>query len=180
MDVNPNPAPIDVSARVLDTPYGTAQWVPLPTFVDVFLPPMPPLVDLDKLIRKIKRVRAPSNQILTKNDHLWGYSQKRPSDFARGDAYKYLYTCAERLARVAVKSAPRYKLIHNNENLWYLNERTPDSLPDAYVCRSSHDSDATWESIAVSGAYAMRPENIWQASRQRTSRNLSDSEARRI
>ena len=180
MDVNANPAPVDVSARVLDTPYGNAQWVPLPSFVDVFLPPMPPLVDLDKLIRKIKRVHAPSKQILTKNDHLWGYSQKRPLDFTRGDAYKYLYTCAERLARVAVKSAPRYKLIHNNENLWYLNERTLDSLPDAYVCRSSHDSDATWESIAVSGAYAMRPENIWQASRQRTSRNFSDSEARRI
>ena len=85
-----SPSLVDVASRVLNTPFGPAHWLPLRTFFDTFLPRMPPTIDFDKLMQRIKRKRAPSYQIITKSGRIWGYSQKQPSDFARGDAYKFV------------------------------------------------------------------------------------------
>ena len=105
---------------------------------------------------KLKRQRAPNQRIITNDGRLWGYARKKPADFSRSDAFKYIYTCADRLVKHVPSASPKYRLCHNEENTWYPSERSKDSFPDAYLCRLEDDGQApTWTTIAVCGAYAL-------------------------
>ena len=152
----------DVLPQMLDTPYGSADWVSLSTFFQVFLPPMPASIEFESLMRRIARPRAPARQIITKGSRLWGYSRKHLTDFDdespvdRADAFKHLYTCANRLAKALPLCTQKYQMHHNEKNAWYPRERRDGDFPDAYLCRVEDNmAPPTWETIAVSGAYVL-------------------------
>ena len=146
----------DAPRKLLDTPFGPGTWVSLSTFLETFLPPLPASVDFDAMIRRLKRQRASSQQIITKSGRLWGYSRKKPTDLGRSDAFKYMYTCANRITKFVHGASPRYRLHHNEQNAWYPCERSDDSLPDAYLCHAEDDGcSPTWSTIALSGAYSL-------------------------
>ena len=151
----------DASPRMLDTRFGRADWVSLPTFFGSFLPPLPPSVNLDSLMRRFGRQKFSANRIVTKGGLLWGYAKKKPADLkdetgGRSDAFKHLYTCANKLAKGLPHLEQKFRLHHNEENAWYEDDRRDDFLPDAYLCRLGHDGRSpTWPAIALSGAYVL-------------------------
>ena len=147
---------------MLDTPFGRADWVPLQTFFETFLPSLPAAVNLETIMRRFKRQKFAANRIITKDGLLWGYAKKKPADFndsvpsGRSSAFKHLYNCATKLARGLPSLAQKYRLHHNEENAWYVDDRRDDSLPDAYLCRVDNDGlSPTWAEIALSGVYVL-------------------------
>ena len=152
----------DASPKLLNTSFGRADWVSLSTFFQVFLPSIPPSIQFESLMRRLERQKSPAKQIITKGGRLWGYSRKHLTDFDdespidRVDAFKHLYTCANRLAKALPLSSQKYQMHHNEKNAWYPAERREDDFPDAYLCRVEDKvASPTWETIAVSGAYVL-------------------------
>ena len=155
MNFAPSAPPGDRSLLFLQTPLGRASLVPLEVFFDTFLPSMPSTVDFNLLLRRIARLRGPSCQIITKSGRLWGYAHKRPSDFERDDAYKYVYTAMERLAKIIPLCSQTHALVHNTENSWDSGERDADTLPDAYFTPlTDPEQPRTWRNVVIPGVYA--------------------------
>ena len=158
-----NDCACDVPSRMLNTPFGRANWVPLLTFFDVFLPRLPASIDIDTVFRRLKRRRAPFHRIITKDGCLWGYSIKKPADFddnslaGRVNAFKHLYACAHNLVKVLPGSTQKFWLHSNEKQTWYRNERSEDALPDAYLSHSEDNGHApNWTTIAISGTYTLK------------------------
>ena len=143
--------------------YGDVVVVPIPTFVDTVLPPMPPGVDFDVLVKALERHKGPSTQLVTKSGRLWGYSQGPPSHLKRRRAFAPLKRCADRLAR-EISDVKRTCLFVGESRA---SERCSD-YPDVFLqicepCAASRFDK--WHSLAVVGSFGTEttPCNVEQA-----------------
>ena len=82
--------------------------VSLTTFSDSFMPPLPEDVDLEVLFRRLKRIKAPSRQIITKNGRLWGYSRRTPSQLNCDRVFGHIGSCVTRLAKRLSNKIPTF------------------------------------------------------------------------
>ena len=118
------------------------------------MPPLPSHIDLDALVRALKRVRAPASRVITKNDRLWGYSRRTPSQLGRDRAFEYIAICVKRLA----KRLPSNSVTHLFQDDRDFGHCDSDVLPAAYFYAPRADTSPVldWNRIAVSGAYEVR------------------------
>ena len=142
------------TASMIRRSSGDASIVTLTTFMDSVLPPLSTDIDLDALVRNLKRVRAPTRQIITKNGHLWGYSRRIPSQLEHARVFSYIESCAARLRR-RFPSKDATFCFQNDANFALCNS---ESFPAAYFYAPPTDMSSTldWTRIAVSGAYMVQ------------------------
>ena len=117
------------------------------------MPPLPSNIDLDALIRKLKRVKAPASQVITKNGRLWGYSRCLPSQMEYGRVFSYIESCVTRLRR-KFPGIPTTCSFQNDQDFRHCDGET---FPAAYFYTPPNEVFPTlgWTRIAVSGAYEM-------------------------
>ena len=121
--------------------------------MDTFIPQLPSDIDLDALIRRLKRAKAPASQIITKNDRLWGYSRRLPSQMEYGRVFSYLESCITRLRR-RFPGISTTCFFQNDQDFRHCNS---ESFPAAYFYTPRDEVFPTlgWTRIAASGAYEM-------------------------
>ena len=144
--------------RTLWTPYGDAARVPTKVFLDRFLPALPPGVDLGIRVASLRRRRKLWRLLVAKNDRLWGYSRKNPSDIGVHASFTPLQRCFQKIS-TAFPGRNGVSFVFNNGGPWESFERTEDALPDAWLAHNSRsltDSVDQWCSIAVSGVYQLK------------------------
>ena len=117
----------------IKTAYGKARRVSTETFLDTYAPPLPPSVDIDKLLD--------TRDIVCKNGRMWGYEHKRPSDMTPKYAFSYLSRCVSRLAASSASYGPRHSFLNNPDRKWDAKEAASDALPDAYILLASEEKD---------------------------------------
>ena len=138
----------------LVTPFGDAAVIPIRTFIETILPPIPSDMDFEDLVANLAQHRGPANQVLTKNGHLWGYSVNTPACLRATRAFVPLQTCAERVAREITSAAQTF--FFSDSHRKFVRKLDP-AFPDACF-RSREDLCATetspnWHSFAVPGVY---------------------------
>ena len=110
-------------------------------------------IDLDALIRRLKRVKAPTRQIITKNGRLWGYSRRTPSQLECGHVFRYIGSCVTRLAKKLSDKTPTLSFQDDQD----FQHCDTESFPAAYFYVPKTDLSQTldWSHVAVSGSYEM-------------------------
>ena len=137
--------------HILSTPFGQASYVSLKTFFEEVLPEDAISLDRNLIVKRL----TCRHEIVTKSGRLWGYGQKKPSDFSRQDAYQHVATGARRVVKAVPGLKQNWKLINSPNIIDKVDQKDKNALPDAYFCRlESTATSATWQSIAVSGVYA--------------------------
>lgn len=160
------------------TPIGKAYQVPTDFFVNSILPTLPPRLNLDALFNRGKFRRA-----VTAEGKLWGYRKKSPSGIHSKDinkAFAYLSQGVHSIVKAtedpkAIEHAKKtLTFYNNNEGESDLEQRTADSLPDAFflLVTSTPSSSVEWTDIAVPGEYK-REDNADSVQEVRTLLNIS-------
>ena len=151
--------------RSFMTSHGRATRVTTQQFIDLYLPRVPLEQEPQRVLASLKRRIKFWNRLVTKNDRLWGYGKKNPSQYQEDRAYTQLRVCYEKLALAAASrnNALRF-LEHSNDSAQSVAGR--DAFPDVGLVLLSEESGldrAPWSSTAVSGV--LRPRANEGASR---------------
>ena len=86
----------------IETKYGVASLVPISTFVDSVLPPLPPQINFEPFVESIREIRCHKKRIVTKEDRLSGYGRRDTYSLRpRPNAIEPLRTCGRRLGKKA-------------------------------------------------------------------------------
>ena len=138
-----------------ELPFADADLIPLTSFVDNFMPPLPSGLNLDAFIRRLKAKRRSGKQLITKEDRLWGYGAKLPSQFQPNRAFRHLKTCADRLATALPRRTPIHRFIQTSPSS--SQPCIVDSFPDVYFgsCEKEASQSLRWSDIAVCGIFAL-------------------------
>ncbi|KAF7790466.1 hypothetical protein EIP86_001421 [Pleurotus ostreatoroseus] len=137
---------------VLRTPFGDAHEVPLDFFFETVLPPPPSDVKIEAVLdnRALRRRR-----VVTKDSRWWGYSKKKPgngSDMNFPKNYHFLERGIRRVVDAVKKAQPIVKFHVNQKGEPLFDNRTDDSLPDAFFLTTPlAGASVRWENIAVIG-----------------------------
>ena len=127
--------------------------VSLTTFSELFIPPLPEDVDLEVLIRRLKRIKAPTRQIITKNGRLWGYSRRTPSQLNCDRVFGYIGRCVTRLTKQLSDKTPTFSFQDDQD----FEKCDTNTFPAAYFYTPKTDLSQTldWSRVAVPGSYEM-------------------------
>ena len=140
---------------VIHTSSGNVNFISLATFTASFMPPLPEGIDFDALVRRLKRVKAPTRRIITKNGRLWGYSTRNPSQLTckREHVFSHIGSCVKRLAKKFSDRPVSYSFQDDQD----FEECHMESFPAAYfhAPESEPSQRLDWTRIAVPGTYQM-------------------------
>ena len=139
--------------RCFNTPFGPATRVTTASFVEHFLPRLSPGLEPHRMLSSIRRRRKFWKQLVTKDDRLWGYGKKTPSQQSDHRAYAQLQSCFTKLS-TAIPGRNKLLKYHEkiNGSTSSLSGKSP--FPDGGLLLHSADTDADdapWGLIAVSG-----------------------------
>ena len=144
------------TSEFLETPFGDAFVIPIKTFVDTVLPPIPRNIQFDALVAEIEQYNGCSNRSVSSHECPCGCSPGSLSHSETESAFTTLRIFAERVAR-AIADASQTFSFHDDKAPGNVS-RSFDYVPDASfrTCEddSTSQSSAYWHSIAVPGASA--------------------------
>ncbi|KAJ3531026.1 hypothetical protein NM688_g7632 [Phlebia brevispora] len=145
------------SARVESTDLGPAIQVSLQYFVNHVLPPLRPQIDVDAVLRKLKRVKKGKRQPITKAGRWWGFAKdpaRTPISIQR--SYMHFPNLVRAIARHSTPRGeePSLQIFHNPITALSINDRGETSMPDAYMAaRGTSGVGMKWSNIDVIGEY---------------------------
>ena len=129
--------------------------VSIDEFIAEILPPIDPIVEFNTFLHE-NLDKLP----VTKNNRLWGYSTKNPSQVRgrRTSAYKSFALCTKKLSKVVEGPVPSTVFRNNDASVWDLQKREDTALPDSYFIDekiSNVNSEVIdWNRIVVAGVYS--------------------------
>ncbi len=142
----------------LTTPAGqSVSMVSVKYFLDTFLPPLHPAIDIHKILNRLKRMGTKSRRPITKHNRWWGFNVD-PTDrtpVINLTTFKRLADIVRDIVRAgAIRGQTPSLDFHNNPQPIFDSERDETCLPDAYMVMTSVPETRTpWGRIAVSGEY---------------------------
>ncbi|KAF7795043.1 hypothetical protein EIP86_006187 [Pleurotus ostreatoroseus] len=125
--------------------------VSIDEFIAEILPPIDPIVEFNTFLHE-NLDKLP----VTKNNRLWGYSTKNPSQVRgrRTSAYKSLALCTKKLSKVVEGPVPSTVFRNNDASVWDLHKREDTALPDSYfidekISNVNSRGTRVWKAVKV-------------------------------